>query len=81
MNFSPQRPEPQAAITNTTVQNQDTLRATQESILALQKMQEQTAKLHQQYLLGQETAQKTIAQLLQQQQALLKKLHQVKTFF
>lgn len=52
-------------------QNQDVLRATQESILALQKMQEQTAKLHQQYLLGQETAQQTIAQLLQQQQALL----------
>ncbi len=41
--------------------------ATQESILALQKMQEQTAKLHQQYLLGQEIAQQTIAQLLQQQ--------------
>ncbi|RKZ66115.1 MAG: beta-ketoacyl synthase, partial [Gammaproteobacteria bacterium] len=59
---------------NITPQNipvsQDALRATQESIIALQKMQEQTAKLHQQYLLGQETAQQTIAQLLQQQQAL-----------
>jgi acyl transferase domain-containing protein len=54
-----------------TVQGQEALRATQESILVLQKMQEQTAKLHQQYLLGQETAQQTIAQLLQQQQALL----------
>ena len=52
------------------LQGQDALRATQESILALQKMQEQTAKLHQQYLLGQETAQQTIMQLLQQQQAL-----------
>jgi acyl carrier protein len=56
---------------NNTSLGQDALRATQESILALQKMQEQTAKLHQQYLLGQETAQQTIAQLLQQQQALL----------
>ena len=55
----------------TSVHSQDALRATQESILALQKMQEQTAKLHRQYLLGQETAQQTIAQLLQQQQALL----------
>ena len=53
------------------LQGQDALRATQESIIALQKIQEQTAKLHQQYLLGQETAQQTIAQLLQQQQALL----------
>jgi len=71
-----QRPAPQTTRANTTgqvqsPQSQDALRATQESILALQKMQEQTAKLHQQYLLGQETAQQTIAQLLQQQQALL----------
>ncbi len=54
-----------------TVQSQDTLRATQESIIALQKMQEQTAKLHRQYLQGQEIAQQTITQLLLQQQALL----------
>ena len=47
------------------------LQATQESILALQKMQEQTARLHQQYLEGQETAQQTIQLLLAQQQALL----------
>jgi len=71
-----QRPAPQTTSANTTgqvqsPQSQDALRATQESILALQKMQEQTAKLHQQYLLGQETAQQSIAQLLQQQQALL----------
>lgn len=52
-------------------QGQSVLRATQESILALQKMQEQTAKLHQQYLQGQETAQQTIAKLLLQQQTLL----------
>ena len=73
---SQQKPTPQTTAANTTGQvqpplSQDALRATQESILALQKMQEQTAKLHQQYLLGQETAQQTIAQLLQQQQALL----------
>ena len=55
----------------TSIQGQDALRATQESMLALQKMQEQTAKLHQQYLQGQETAQLTISQLLLQQQALL----------
>ncbi len=47
------------------------LQATRQSILALQQMQEQTARLHQQYLEGQETAQKTIHALLQQQQALL----------
>ena len=51
--------------------NPNLLEATQQSILALQKMQEQTARLHQQYLEGQETAQKTIHSLLQQQQALL----------
>ncbi len=70
-NSSQQKLVQQTATTITTAQGQDALRATQESILALQKMQEQTAKLHQQYLLGQETAQQTIAQLLQQQQALL----------
>ena len=47
------------------------LQATQESILALQKMQEQTARLHQQYLEGQETAQKSIQSLLEQQQRLM----------
>lgn len=51
--------------------DQGILHVTQNSIVALQKMQEQTAKLHQQYLLGQETSQQTIVQLLQQQQALL----------
>ncbi|MEQ8290406.1 MAG: SDR family NAD(P)-dependent oxidoreductase [Gammaproteobacteria bacterium] len=55
----------------TPITNPNLLQATQQSILALQKMQEQTARLHQQYLEGQETAQKTIHSLLQQQQALL----------
>lgn len=49
----------------------DVLQATQQSILALQKMQEQTARLHQQYLEGQETAQKSIQSLLEQQQRLM----------
>jgi malonyl CoA-acyl carrier protein transacylase len=52
-------------------QNSGLLQATQESILALQKMQEQTARLHQQYLEGQETAQKSIQSLLEQQQRLM----------
>ncbi len=64
-------PKQQTETTIAAGQSQDALRATQESILALQKMQEQTARLHQQYLQGQETAQQTIAQLLLQQQTLL----------
>ncbi len=40
----------------------------QQSILALQKMQEQTAALHQQYLQGQAAAQQSIQQLITQQQ-------------
>ncbi len=47
------------------------LQATQQSILALQKMQEQTAQLHHQYLHGQELAQRTIHQLMEQQMILL----------
>ncbi len=50
-----------------TVASSGLLQATQESIIALQKMQEQTARLHQQYLEGQETAQKSIQSLLDQQ--------------
>lgn len=70
---------PKAAKQNTDSQQQSLasvptnglLQATQESILALQKMQEQTARLHQQYLEGQETAQKSIQSLLEQQQRLM----------
>jgi acyl transferase domain-containing protein/NAD(P)-dependent dehydrogenase (short-subunit alcohol dehydrogenase family) len=47
------------------------LQATQQGILALQKMQEQTAQLHHQYLHGQEQAQRTIHQLMEQQMMLL----------
>lgn len=62
---------PQASIAQTPQQSSGLLQATQESILALQKMQEQTARLHQQYLAGQETAQKSIQSLLEQQQRLM----------
>jgi acyl transferase domain-containing protein/short-subunit dehydrogenase len=54
-----------------TTQFTDAMRTTKQSILALQKMQEQTANLHRQYLQGQEIAQQTIQQLLEQQQRLL----------
>lgn len=62
-----------AAATNNASYNvsSDVLQATQQSILALQKMQEQTARLHQQYLEGQETAQKSIQSLLEQQQRIM----------
>ena len=53
-----------------TAQNSALLQATQDSINALQRMQEQTALLHQQYLASQETAQQSITQLLIQQQQL-----------
>ncbi len=59
------------ATTVSNVASSGLLQATQESILALQKMQEQTAHLHQQYLEGQETAQKSIQSLLEQQQRLM----------
>ncbi|MBX9583989.1 MAG: acyltransferase domain-containing protein, partial [Gemmataceae bacterium] len=47
------------------------LRATQQSLAAVQRMQEQTAQLHRQFLDGQEAAQRTLQTLVEQQQALL----------
>ncbi|MEX2353727.1 MAG: beta-ketoacyl synthase N-terminal-like domain-containing protein, partial [Gammaproteobacteria bacterium] len=47
------------------------LLATQQSILALQKMQEHTADLHRRYLEGQESAQQSIRQLIEQQHQLM----------
>ncbi|MBI1372367.1 MAG: SDR family NAD(P)-dependent oxidoreductase [Phycisphaera sp.] len=47
------------------------LAATQQSLLALQQMQQQAAELHRQYLEGQQATQHAIAQLIAQQQALL----------
>jgi acyl transferase domain-containing protein/NAD(P)-dependent dehydrogenase (short-subunit alcohol dehydrogenase family) len=47
------------------------LQITRESLLALQKMQEQTAQLHQKFLEGQEASQRTLQVLVEQQQRLL----------
>jgi acyl transferase domain-containing protein/acyl carrier protein len=44
---------------------------TQQSLAALQRMQEQTAALHKQFLESQEAAQRTLQSLVEQQQALL----------
>lgn len=63
--------KPQSSVPGTPQESNGLLQATQDSIIALQKMQEQTARLHQQYLEGQETAQKSIQSLLEQQQRLM----------
>ena len=47
------------------------LSATQQSLAALQRMQEQAAALHRQFLESQEAAQRTLQALVEQQQALL----------
>ena len=47
------------------------LSLTQQTLAALQQMQEQTAALHRQFLESQEQAQRTLAHLVAQQQALL----------
>ena len=44
---------------------------TQQSLTALQRMQEQTAALHKQFLESQESAQRTLHALVEQQQARL----------
>ncbi len=49
----------------------EALQRTQESLTAFQQMQQQTARLHQQFLEHQQSAQQTLQQLLQQQQLLL----------
>ncbi|MBW2118931.1 MAG: SDR family NAD(P)-dependent oxidoreductase [Deltaproteobacteria bacterium] len=49
----------------------EALRTTQENLAYLQKIQEQTAQLHQQFLEGQDTAQRTIQGLMEQQRKLL----------
>ncbi len=50
---------------------QEALRMTTESMQALQSLQDQTAKLHQQFLSGQQSATQSFMQLIQQQQTLL----------
>ena len=47
------------------------LKITQDTLAALQRMQEQTAQLHRQFLESQELAQRTLFALVQQQQSLL----------
>ena len=47
------------------------LQITQEGMAAFQKLQEQTAQLHRQFLQNQETAQQTLNRLIEQQQQLL----------
>jgi acyl transferase domain-containing protein len=47
------------------------LQATEQGILTLERMQQQTADLHRQYLEGQLVAQRCVQQLLEQQQVLL----------
>ena len=50
---------------------QQALRETRESLASLQKMQEQTAQLHRQFLEGQETAHRTVHLLVEQHQRYL----------
>jgi acyl transferase domain-containing protein/acyl carrier protein/NAD(P)-dependent dehydrogenase (short-subunit alcohol dehydrogenase family) len=50
---------------------QEALRITQQSMQALQTLQEQTSKLHQQFLEGQQTATQSFMQLVDQQRMLL----------
>jgi len=49
----------------------EALRVTQDGMIALQKMQEQTALLHAKFLEGQETAQRSLQTLIEQQQRFL----------
>ena len=48
------------------------LLTTQQTVVALQRMQEQAAQLHRQFLESQEAAQRTLQALVEQQQALLR---------
>jgi acyl transferase domain-containing protein len=61
-------PLPPAADTSAV---QQALRETRDSLSALQKMQEQTAQLHRQFLEGQETAHRTVHLLVEQHQRYL----------
>ncbi len=54
-----------------TMASSDALRITQQNMLALQKLQTETAKLHQQFLNGQEHAHENMRVLIQQQQQIL----------
>jgi len=51
---------------------QDALRLTQQSMQALQQLQEQTSRLHEQFLVGQESATRSFLNLVEQQNRLLR---------
>ena len=63
----PERTPPEPAATSVT----EALRITQENMVTLQRLQEQTAKLHAQFLENQNSAQQSFLLLQQQQQRLL----------
>ncbi|MSQ49140.1 MAG: SDR family NAD(P)-dependent oxidoreductase, partial [Betaproteobacteria bacterium] len=62
---APTTPRPPVAPRPTSVEMPAVLRATQDGILALQRLQEQTAQLHKQFLEGQESARRSIQSLLE----------------
>jgi acyl transferase domain-containing protein/NAD(P)-dependent dehydrogenase (short-subunit alcohol dehydrogenase family) len=65
----PPRPVPPAPADTSALAQ--ALQVTRESLAALQRMQEQAAQLHRQFLEGQETAQRTVHLLVEQQRRLL----------
>ncbi|MEJ2491129.1 MAG: SDR family NAD(P)-dependent oxidoreductase [Desulfuromonadales bacterium] len=67
----PPAPSPQPPVTADTGSLQEALQITRQSMQALQQLQEQTARLHQQFLAGQESATKTFLGLVEQQNRLL----------
>jgi len=67
----PASPTPMAQVPANTPAVAEALRLTQENMAALQRLQEQTAQLHRQFLEGQEAASRTFQTLLEQQQLLL----------
>ncbi|MCD6581276.1 MAG: SDR family NAD(P)-dependent oxidoreductase [Desulfuromusa sp.] len=70
---SPAKPVASQAVVAPTASGnlQEALRMTQQSMQALQTLQEQTSKLHQQFLEGQQTATRSFMQLVEQQRELL----------
>ena len=73
LNTPPKSPTPQPLAPShvSPPQLSQALQITQQNILALQRTQEQMAQLHRQYLEGQDAAQRTLGQLIEQQNQLL----------
>jgi acyl transferase domain-containing protein/NAD(P)-dependent dehydrogenase (short-subunit alcohol dehydrogenase family) len=63
-------PLPIQAQAGTVIPSADTFRMAHQSLAVLQQLQAQTAELHRRFLEGQETAQKTIQELIHQQTAI-----------